>query len=74
MVLSGLSPETTLDIMSRSIRFWTYQVYKEKVLKDADYKAAKKYSDELQDYCQTLMDNHKIQIQKLNRENESTYC
>lgn len=71
MILSGLSPETALDIISRSIRFWTYQVYHEKVLKDADYKAAKEYSAELKDYCQTLISNHNMQVQKLNRENQS---
>ncbi|XP_069471127.1 E3 ubiquitin-protein ligase CCNB1IP1 [Ambystoma mexicanum] len=40
MVLAGLRPEIVLDISSRGLAFWTYQVYQERLYQEYTYSKA----------------------------------
>ncbi|KAM9329853.1 E3 ubiquitin-protein ligase CCNB1IP1 [Gastrophryne carolinensis] len=40
MMLAGLRPEIVLDICSRALAFWTYQVYQEKLYQEYNYSKA----------------------------------
>ncbi|XP_040276212.1 E3 ubiquitin-protein ligase CCNB1IP1 [Bufo bufo] len=40
MMLAGLRPETVLDICSRALAFWTYQVYQERLYQEYNYSQA----------------------------------
>ncbi|MEE6512562.1 hypothetical protein FKM82_019629 [Ascaphus truei] len=40
MVLAGLRPEVVLDICSRALAFWTYQVYQERLYQEYTYSKA----------------------------------
>ncbi|XP_018413690.1 PREDICTED: E3 ubiquitin-protein ligase CCNB1IP1 [Nanorana parkeri] len=40
MMLAGLRPEIVLDICSRALAFWTYQVYQERLYQEYNYSKA----------------------------------
>ncbi|XP_040209382.1 E3 ubiquitin-protein ligase CCNB1IP1 [Rana temporaria] len=40
MMLSGLRPEIVLDICSRALAFWTYQIYQERLYQEYSYSKA----------------------------------
>ncbi|CAI9565522.1 unnamed protein product [Staurois parvus] len=40
MMLAGLRPEIVLDICSRALAFWTYQVYQERLYQEYSYSKA----------------------------------
>ncbi|XP_073421109.1 E3 ubiquitin-protein ligase CCNB1IP1 [Dendrobates tinctorius] len=40
MMLAGLRPEVVLDICSRALAFWTYQVYQERLYQEYNYSQA----------------------------------
>ncbi|XP_063310889.1 E3 ubiquitin-protein ligase CCNB1IP1 [Pelobates fuscus] len=40
MLLAGLRPELVLDICSRALAFWTYQVYQERLYQEYNYSKA----------------------------------
>ncbi|XP_072005751.1 E3 ubiquitin-protein ligase CCNB1IP1 isoform X1 [Engystomops pustulosus] len=40
MMLAGLRPEIVLDICSRALAFWTYQVYQERLYQEYNYSQA----------------------------------
>ncbi|KAM8961798.1 E3 ubiquitin-protein ligase CCNB1IP1 [Pelodytes ibericus] len=40
MMLAGLRPELVLDICSRALAFWTYQVYQERLYQEYNYSKA----------------------------------
>ncbi|GLV32040.1 hypothetical protein CBL_12004 [Carabus blaptoides fortunei] len=71
MVLAGLNPETVLDIANRALTFWTYQMYQERLHRDSAIKNAKQHGAALTDYCESIMAQHNVEIQKLGRNIES---
>ncbi|KAM9120391.1 E3 ubiquitin-protein ligase CCNB1IP1 [Pangshura tecta] len=55
MVLAGLRPETVLDISSRALAFWTYQVHQERLYQEYTYSKAEGHLKQMEKvYTQQL--------------------
>ncbi|GJQ71166.1 hypothetical protein Trydic_g1067 [Trypoxylus dichotomus] len=67
MMLSGLNPDQVLEIASRSISFYTYQLFNENRLKDDELKRAREECENLKSYCNVLKTKYKSEIEKLQR-------
>ena len=67
MVLAGLSPEIIIDIASRGIRFWTYQIYHERAQYEQRLKSSNERESNLQEYCNALKSNFQVKKQKFDR-------
>ncbi|XP_030043384.1 E3 ubiquitin-protein ligase CCNB1IP1 [Microcaecilia unicolor] len=48
MVLAGLRPEVILDISSRGLAFWTYQVYQERLYQEYTYSKAESHLKQME--------------------------
>lgn len=54
MILTGLHPDIALEIASRSISYYIYQLSFENNNKENIIKQIKKQNDEIKEYCQKL--------------------
>ncbi|XP_068127635.1 E3 ubiquitin-protein ligase CCNB1IP1 isoform X2 [Hyperolius riggenbachi] len=48
IILSGLRPEIVLDICSRALAFWTYQVYHERLYQQYNYSKAEQHLKQME--------------------------
>ncbi|XP_041463972.1 E3 ubiquitin-protein ligase CCNB1IP1-like [Lytechinus variegatus] len=79
MVLAGQRPEIILEVCSRALAFWTYQIEQERTYQDYVSKKAKERNTQMEQYCEQLLNRTqtevsslKSQISALRREVEGT--
>ncbi|KAF5296558.1 hypothetical protein FQA39_LY12476 [Lamprigera yunnana] len=71
MILTGLSPEQIMEIASRAIGFYVYQMNYNNQNKDASLRAVNEQLDELKDYCSSLTSKFKTDILKERKKAEN---
>ncbi|CAH1800271.1 unnamed protein product, partial [Owenia fusiformis] len=65
MVLSGLKPETIMEICTRSMAFWTYQSHQERAYQEYVAKKSKDRISQLEQCYETLANKSSAEIQAL---------
>ncbi|CAH1774320.1 unnamed protein product [Owenia fusiformis] len=65
MVLSGLKPETIMEICTRSMAFWTYQSHQERAYQEYVAKKSKDRISQLEQCYETLAKKSSAEIQAL---------
>ncbi|XP_002128741.2 E3 ubiquitin-protein ligase CCNB1IP1-like isoform X1 [Ciona intestinalis] len=72
MALCGQKPEVILDICTRAIAFWMFQVRQEKLYKEYESKKLREKYTKIEQYSNKLVSNWKIQSKGLNAELQRT--
>lgn len=65
MILTGLHPDIVLEIASRSVSYYIYQLSFDNNNKDNIIKQIKRQNDEIKQYCQNLHQKYKNDLVRI---------
>ncbi|XP_071846055.1 E3 ubiquitin-protein ligase CCNB1IP1-like isoform X2 [Apostichopus japonicus] len=71
MVLAGQKPEVILEVCSRAISFWTYQVHQDRVYQEHVATKAKERAIQMEQYYEQLLNRIQAEANSLKMQNAS---
>ncbi|XP_044743844.1 uncharacterized protein LOC123306042 [Chrysoperla carnea] len=71
VMLAGLTPDVIMDVLTRGLSFWVYQVNEQNLYLEAGLKTASENLTALGDYCEKNYVQYKKQTDRLNRKIQS---
>lgn len=73
MILTGLHPDVVLEIATRSISYYVYQLGYENQIKGNIIKKVKRQNDEIKNYCYKINKKYKYDLLQMENSRKSKY-